>query len=329
MSEKIIEPHPEYAPIKNIYEHGKEDYPEMNDKFLERSGSVAVQTDENKELAAIKGKMFLAKQFPRNTKIAVENILTACTNPKLAEVAIYSYSRGGQEVKGPSIRLAEAVAQNWGNFLCGVKELERFSDKARVSAYAWDLETNFQDEKTFEVAYIRNTRNGSYPVTDERDKYELIANQAARRKRACILATIPQWIFDAAMEVCEKTLDNSLAAQDEKSLAELRESMLTSFQKYGDWITKEVVASLFGKNFEAINAKDIAKLKRLYHSIKDGFITAEQAFKKAPEGAEQPSIEETEQLGNLADKVKAKAAGKEKKADDRNKAEGTAETDKG
>ena len=320
--------HPETEPvkIKNIYEHGKEEY-NMNDTFLERTGSKAVQTDENKELAAIKGKMFLARQFPRDTNAAVQKILSACGNQKLAEVATYSFPKGGQEVKGPSIRLAEAVAQNWGNFMCGVKELERTDKKAHVSAYAWDLETNFQDEKIFEVPFIRNTKNGSYPLTDERDKYELIANQAARRKRACILAVIPQWIFDMAMEACEDTLLHSLE-QDKTNLEETKKNLLVAFQKFGDWITEETIAGLFGKNFDAINAKDIVKLRSLYSSIKDGFVKVEVAFGKTSENAEQPSIEETEQLGNLADKVKAKA-GKKAASKEEEVNGGTAETEQG
>ena len=315
-------------PIKNIYEHGKEDYTDMGDNFLERKGSTAVQTDENKELAAIKSKMFLAREFPRNIDATVTKILTACGNIKLAEKAIYSYPKGGQEVTGPSIRLAEAVAQNWGNFLCGVKELERFSNKAIVSSYAWDLETNFQDEKVFEVPFVRNTKNGSYALTDERDKYEMIANQAARRKRACILAVIPQWIFDMAMEACEKTLTSALKNQTETTIEETRANMLAAFKEYGEWITEETLAGLFGKNFDAINNRDIVKLRNLYNSIRDGFVKADVAFGRVKEGSEQPSIEETEQLGDLAEKVKANANKKTKAKETQDNGE-TVGTDKG
>lgn len=330
MTNKIKEPEIEYPPIKNIYEHGKED--NMDDKFLERQSTLVSQSDENKELANIKGKMFLARQFPRNTEVAVQNIIAACNNPKLAAVAIYSYPKGGQEVRGPSIRLAEAVAQHWGNFLCGMKELERFTNKAIVSAYAWDLETNFQDEKVFEVSFIRNTKNGSYLVTDEREKYEMVANYAARRKRACILAVIPSWVFDMAMDACEATLKNALSGdgKDKKSIEELRASTLETFKQFGEWITDEVLATYFGKKFEAIDFNDIVKLKHLYHALKDGFTTAEKVFGRETESV-APSLEETEQLGNLVDKVKShsKKATKEEKADGKNKAEETVGAEQG
>lgn len=273
-------------------------------EFLERTGSTAVQTDENKELAAIKGKMFLAKQFPRNQEQAISNILFACNKLKLAETAIYSFKRGDSEVRGPSIRLAEAVAQNWGNFLCGVKEIERFDGKALVSSYAWDLETNFQDEKVFEVPLVRTTKNGTFPLTNERDIYEMIANQAARRKRSCIMAVVPQYIFELAMEACEKTLLDNVN-ENGGSLEEKRKEMLEAFQKLADWITEETIAGLFGKKFEAIEPKDIVKLQHLFCSIRDGFVSAEKAFGKAsPEELAQPSIEEQAELAAVVENAK-------------------------
>lgn len=273
------------------------------DNYLERQQTVSSMMDENKELAAVWGKMFLAKQFPRNPEQAIANIKAACQNVKLAESATYSYPRGGKEVKGASIRLAEAVAQHWGNFLCGIKEIERSDGKATVSAYSWDLETNFQDEKIFEVVFVRDTQSGSYKLTEERDIYEKIANDGARRKRSTILAVIPQYVFDIAMEECAKTLLKSVS--DGKSIEEKRKEMLEAFRKYGDWITEDTIAGLFGKNFDAIEPADIVKLQHLYCSIRDGFISAEKAFKvTSTEEVAQPSLEEQGAFSAVVQKVK-------------------------
>ena len=274
----------------------------MSDNFMERSTSKAVQTVESKEIAEIKAKMFLAREFPRNVEAAINNIKVACTNPNLAETATYSYSKGGQEVKGPSIRLAEAVAQNWGNFLCGVKELERTDKDTTVSVFAWDLETNFQDEKRFELQFIRNTKNGSYRVTDEREKYEMMANYAARRKRACILAVIPQYVFDLAMQECEATLENALKGE---SIENSKSKMLEAYKAFGDWITESHFETLLGKSWDAVNVKDLVKMRNLYSSIKDGFVSAAVALGNAPaEGSAQMSVEEEDNLKSVADKVK-------------------------
>lgn len=55
---------------------------------------------------------------------------------------MYQYLRGGTKVTGPSIRLAEVLAQNWGNLSFGVKELEQRDGESIAMAYTWDLETN-------------------------------------------------------------------------------------------------------------------------------------------------------------------------------------------
>ena len=61
-------------------------------------------------LAEVQAAMVVAKRFPRDETAAYSAIMTACKRPSLAEQAMYSYPRGGQKVTGPSIRLAETMA---------------------------------------------------------------------------------------------------------------------------------------------------------------------------------------------------------------------------
>lgn len=71
---------------------------------------------------------------------------------------MYEYPRGGTKVTGPSIRLAEAMAQNWGNLDYGLIELEQKAGESQVMAYAWDLETNTRQTIVFSVPHIRATK---------------------------------------------------------------------------------------------------------------------------------------------------------------------------
>lgn len=74
-----------------------------------------------------------------------------------------------------------------------------------MMAYAWDLETNTRVTKIFGVEHKRDTRNGSYALTDSRDIYEATANFGARRMRACILGVIPGDVVDMAVNECKET----------------------------------------------------------------------------------------------------------------------------
>lgn len=48
-----------------------------------------------------------------------------CERKLVAENAVYQYPKGGQKVQGPSIRLAEVIARNWGNIDYGIIELDQ------------------------------------------------------------------------------------------------------------------------------------------------------------------------------------------------------------
>lgn len=93
--------------------------------------------------------MLAAKKFPRDQVVAYNNIMRACQRRKLAESSMYEFPRGNEKITGPSIRLAEAIAQNWGNIDFGFMELEQRNGASQVMAYAWDLETNSRQTKLF------------------------------------------------------------------------------------------------------------------------------------------------------------------------------------
>ena len=126
----------------------------------------------------------------------------------MAEKAEYEYPRGDQKITGPSIRLAEVMAQNWGNIDFGIVELEQKSGESQVMAYAWDLETNTRQTRIFSVPHIRETKKGNIPLTKPRDIYEQVANYGARRMRACILGVIPGDVIESAIRQCHETLAN-------------------------------------------------------------------------------------------------------------------------
>nr|WP_249937857.1 hypothetical protein [Niallia circulans] len=167
---------------------------------------VLAQSSSSREMEEVKGQIFMAKQFPRNVFEAEKRILDSCKRESLAKVAVYQYPRGGSKVEGPSIRLAEVLAQNWGNLAFGVKELEQRPGESVAMAYAWDLETNVRQEKIFTVPHSMKAKGKIKKLDDPRDIYEKVANDGSRRVRACILGVIPGDIVEKALEQCSETL---------------------------------------------------------------------------------------------------------------------------
>lgn len=227
----------------------------------ERAGIASVNA---RELAEIHGQMQIARSNPRNPVRSMDNIINAFARPGLAEAGMYEYSRGGQKVSGLSIRAAEALAQMWGNIRTGVKELSRVGGQSEIQAYAWDLETGFYDEKTFHVRHWRDTRQGGYQLTDERDIYETVANLAARRKRACILAVIPRDVQEAAERQIELTMRANVEVTPESIKA-----MVQYFAE--NWkVTKAMIEKRIQKRVDAISPAQMVILKRIVQSLKDG-----------------------------------------------------------
>lgn len=281
----------------------------MNEIMNRNQGAIA-QYQESKELSEIKGKMYLARQFPRDQEWALQAALQECERKELAEVAQYEYSKGDSVVKGPSIRLVEVLARHWGNITSGVDEIESKDGETTIKSYAWDLETNVSDSKTFTVKHERTAGKGqnrrTYKLTDERDIYEMVANKGARRKRACLLAVLPGWYVDAAVTACEETLKRSLT--EGKSMEEVISSLVTAFEEFG--ITPAQIEDKMGKEIGSLSKNDVVKLRHLYSAIKDGFVKPGDAFGLSPEpDAEIPSDTEADALDQLNARLMGGATG--------------------
>ena len=228
----------------------------------------------SRQAQEVQAAMVIAKKFPRDEYEATQRIKRACQRKSLAEQAIYSYPRGGQNVSGPSIRLAEAIAQIWGNIDYGVIELEQKNGVSEMMAYAWDLETNTRVTKIFTVEHKRDTKKGSYKLEDSRDIYELTANFGARRVRACILGVIPGDVVEMAVDECKATL--------KKSFAELpSQEKITKIEKvfkneFG--VTREQLEKYTGRNMADWGVEECTDLWGVYTALKNAQAKPEDYF---------------------------------------------------
>lgn len=239
------------------------------------SQPTMVDVEGQRAIAEVQAAVLMAKRFPRNQKKAYENIMLACQRPSLAESAIYEYARGGTAITGPSIRLAEALAQNWGNIQFGIRELEQRNGESTVEAYAWDIETNTRQTKTFQVPHKRHTKKGAYSLDDPRDIYELVANNGARRLRACILGVIPGDVVDAAVAQCEETLKAKADTSPEAT-----RKLVEAFKAFG--VNKEHIEKRLQRNLDAITPAQIVGMRKIYNSLKDGMSSVADWFEVEP-----------------------------------------------
>ncbi|BCP56215.1 hypothetical protein K32_48320 [Kaistia sp. 32K] len=266
------------------------------------AGAVAIEVE--RAVAEAKGQMQLAKMFPRDLNGAYAELMEACKLPALAGVAFYSVPQGGQKVTGPSIRLAEEIARVYGNFEFGHRELSRIEagpgprefGRSEIEVYAWDKQTNNRSIRQITVLHVLDTKEGPRKLRDQKDIDNKIANVASKQSRGRILAMMPKWMVEAAIEECKKTL----AGNNQEPLSVRARKMTQAFATYG--VTTEHLERYLGHKLDEILLDELADLTGVFNALKDG-TPASEFF-----GAEEPQSTGKSAAEDLASEAKAGAA---------------------
>jgi len=261
----------------------------------EHVSAGAVEIQSRSAEAAVQGRMLIAKRFPRDEGKAYALAMQSCLRLGLAEAAIYKYTKGGT-VEGPSIRLAEELARLWGNIEFGLNELSRRPGESEMEAYAWDLQTNVQSSQRFTVKHLRDKSSGPpTPLTQERDIYEITANNGSRRVRARILAILPPELVDDAVIACKATVKRGGG----QSLGDRIRAMTGAFAAIG--VTAQMIGERVGHALDQITPDELADLRGSLTAIKDGAAVREHFGPKLAPAATLP---------DSADGFEAAAAGR-------------------
>ena len=226
--------------------------------------SGAMQIATTKSAQEVQAAVLMAKHYPRDQHAAIARIKESCKRVGLAEEAEYEFKRGGSKVCGASIRLAEVLAQCWGNIDCSIIELSQENGESQMMSRAWDLESNAISSKVFTVRHERDTKQGIKKLEANRDIYEMTANQGSRRLRANILAIIPGDVVDLARAECAKTLNGS----NDEPIADRVAKMVDYAATFE--IDKDQIEEYMGKKVDALSNIDLVRLRKIFTSIKDG-----------------------------------------------------------
>lgn len=262
---------------------GLPNVPTMNNGIaaqLDKINQGTVAIEASRAIAEAQGKLVIAKRFPRDEVAAYAKAMETCQRPKMAEKAFYAFPRGGQTVKGPTIRFAEELARCWGNIDYGIKELSQDDGKSEMQAYAWDLETNAQSVQNFTNPHQREQGKKMVTLTSQRDIYENNANMATRRLRARILAILPSWFVEDCIAECEKTL----AGQNDTPLVDRVKKMVVQFARFG--VTQEQIEHRLKRKIDTMNADDFTEYIGIYNAIKQNESKVSDWFETEKEASE-------------------------------------------
>jgi hypothetical protein len=209
----------------------------------------------------------LAKKYPRDEDAAFQKLMKACGRTSFAEEAEYSFPRGGQSVRGPSVNLAREAARVWGNVRYGLSVIRDDQGSRQIQGWAWDLETNTKISAEDDFRKLIFRKNKGWIEPDERDLRELTNRRGAILIRNCILQVVPKDLIEDARHECNKTLRTN-AAQDPDAA---RKKILLAFSELN--VSAEMLAAYLGHPVAQSSPAEIADLRAVYKSISDGNTT--------------------------------------------------------
>ncbi len=270
-------------------------------------------------MAEVQVSANFARQCPRSVMRAREGIAEACKSGRFAENAEYSYSKGGTDITGASIDLLKAIAIEWRNIQYGWEIVTTEGMFSTVRAFAWDVERNVPSSITFRVRHWIDTRGGGRACRDERETYELIANQASRRVRACLENVVPSYIVDEALDACRLTLSKQ---GGEKPLRDQVKAAVDYAAGLG--VTKEMLEEKFQRSVDALEHLHLARLRRMFKAIVDKVATVEEHFPAKDAKPAAASGAPATDLAGVAAKLKEKSKGSSDPLHDPNSPEGKA-----
>lgn len=257
---------------------------------------------ERPEMAAATGgsdieqQVATAHKYPRDVTKALDKAKRlACMDEETAEEMHYSIPRGGKQIEGPSVRLAEVVAATWGNLRIASRVVEVGEREVTVEGAAIDLENN--------VAVLKETRRRITGKDGSRFNDDMIAVTTAAASsiaiRNALFSVVPKPFWNQVYAEAAKTINAG-----KKPIGQRVEAAVKWFNSRG--IAEEQVLALLGKkNRGEIGVDEIRELLGIRNAVSEGSSTLQEVF-GLPEAA--PGVKRSLNLKKPASEP-AEAAG--------------------
>jgi hypothetical protein len=232
------------------------------------SAELSVSNAQAEETALIQAVVVAAHRFPRDEEQVGLRLHAACDRLSFAQEAEWSFPRGGETVRGPSIYFAREALRIWGNTRSGIAVVRDDKTSRKIRAWVLDLENNNYISREAEFAkLIQRKRQGGqsqWVTPDERDLRELTNRLGSIELRNAILSILPSYLVDESIERCQATVRKSASDNVEGA----RERILRSFAKIN--ISRADLEIYLGHPWEATSAEELAELRGVGKSIIDG-----------------------------------------------------------
>jgi hypothetical protein len=148
------------------------------------------------------------------------------------------------------------------------------------------------------VKHLRDTKQGTKKLTEQRDVYENNANNGARRVREAVFAVLPGWFTEQAVETCHATIENGGGVPLQRRIA----SAIDGYAALPRPVTQQQLEQHVGYGPNQWTAHDVARLAVTFRTIQRGETSVDEVFPRPenrvttdelraqqPGGAKQPA----------------------------------------
>lgn len=241
-----------------------------------RQLAPSVEIEVQRATAEVVSSVLAAQMTPRNIMQIKRDVLAACADSDLASQAFWEYQRGGNNLSGVSIRLAEELALHYGHLEWGFILHPRHDPAATettVEAFCWDKQKNNRKVIRWSVEHKRYYSNAPAKIlNDPRDVWETIASSAQRRTRDCILAAMPRAVVQPAINACRATLER-ISTNVGAAMADAVAQFAVHFG-----ITQDVIEQSIGHSVALASEEDVIALHTIFTRLMEGESKAEDVF---------------------------------------------------
>jgi hypothetical protein len=237
--------------------------------------------EQARAAAEVQALVVVAQNCPRNVESAVAEMDESCGNAEFAAAAFYDFTRGKDDKGKPkrifdlTIVAMKELIRCWGNVQYSYTELrqDRQRHESEMLVWAWDMQRNNRAERRIVVPHVRNTSYGDKTLTDVRDVYELLTNNASRRLRECLKDVLPPWYLDRARKSLLRTLEHGGGVP----LAERKANAVGKFAADHN-VTQDQLERRLDRKSAQWTALDLAKLTTINTAITQGRATVVDEF---------------------------------------------------
>lgn len=240
-----------------------------------------------------------AQRKPRTVARFRNNAMSLCTlDREVATECMYALKRSGKTIEGPSARMAEILASEWGNCRASARVVSEDYRFVTAEGIFIDLEKN-SGIRVEVKRRITDSKGRRY----NDDMIGVTANAACSiAMRNAVLKGIPKALWRSVYDAARHT-----AIGDQKSLATRRQSLVETFAKMG--VTKEQILEYVEKpSLEDMDLDDVALMVGVFSSLRNNEAKIDEVFapKEAPK---QSPVDAMKEKGKQASKPKSPPTG--------------------